>query len=72
MFFRRSGLPNDKLKQIWLIAARTSNEYLTKEEFYVALRLIAYHQNDIPVSEMSIQQNIEVGFPQLGNSGPGE
>ena len=42
-FFKRSGLPVDKLKQIWLIAARTSNEYLTKEEFYVALRLIAYH-----------------------------
>ena len=41
-FFKRSGLPVDKLKAIWLLAARTSNEYLTKEEFYVALRLIAY------------------------------
>jgi hypothetical protein len=41
-FFKRSGLPVGKLKEIWLLAARTSNEYLTKEEFYVALRLIAY------------------------------
>ena len=42
MFFKRSGLPVDKLKDIWKIAAKTSNEHLTKDEFYVALRLIAY------------------------------
>ena len=41
-FFKRSGLSTDVLKNIWLIAARTSNEYLTRDEFYVALRLIAY------------------------------
>lgn len=41
-FFKRSGLPVDRLKDIWRIAARTSNEYLTKDEFYVALKLIAY------------------------------
>ena len=42
LFFKKSGLPVDKLKQFWLIAAKTSNEYLTKDEFYVALKLIAY------------------------------
>ena len=42
MFFKKSGLPVDKLKQFWLVAARTSNEYLTKEEFFIALKLIAY------------------------------
>jgi hypothetical protein len=42
MFFKRSNLSIDKLKEIWKIAANTSNEFLTKDEFYVALRLIAY------------------------------
>ena len=41
-FFKRSGLPIDLLKNFWLVAARTSPEYLTRDEFYVALRLIAY------------------------------
>lgn len=41
-FFKRSGLPVDTLKTIWKIAARTSNEYLSRDEFYIALRLVAY------------------------------
>lgn len=41
-FFKKSGLPVEKLKDIWKISASTSNEYLSREEFYVALRLIAY------------------------------
>lgn len=69
-FFKRSGLPVDKLKGIWLLAARTSNEYLTKEEFYVALRLIAYHQNGMPVEESSILNNLEVGLPVLESGAP--
>ena len=42
MFFRRSNLSIDKLKEIWKISANTSNEFLTKDEFYIVLRLIAY------------------------------
>jgi epidermal growth factor receptor substrate 15 len=42
VFFKKSGLPVERLKDFWKLAARTSNEYLTKDEFYVALRLIAY------------------------------
>lgn len=41
-FFKRSGLDLPVLKNIWKTAARTSNEFLTRDEFYVALRLIAY------------------------------
>jgi epidermal growth factor receptor substrate 15 len=47
VFFKKSGLPVDKLKEFWKIAARTSNEYLTRDEFYIALRLIAYAQNGL-------------------------
>lgn len=43
-FLSSSGLPMPKLGQIWQIAAHTSNAFLTKEEFYIALRLIAYEQ----------------------------
>jgi hypothetical protein len=35
-------LPVDVLKGIWKISSRTSTDYLTRDEFYVALRLIAY------------------------------
>ena len=41
-FFKRSGLGVEVLKNIWKTAARSSPEYLTRDEFYVALRLIAY------------------------------
>eukprot|EP00349_Pseudokeronopsis_sp_Brazil_P002685 CAMPEP_0202960288 /NCGR_PEP_ID=MMETSP1396-20130829/4437_1 /ASSEMBLY_ACC=CAM_ASM_000872 /TAXON_ID= /ORGANISM="Pseudokeronopsis sp., Strain Brazil" /LENGTH=129 /DNA_ID=CAMNT_0049679415 /DNA_START=45 /DNA_END=434 /DNA_ORIENTATION=+ len=41
-FFKRSLLPVDTLKNIWKIAARSSSEFLTRDEFYLALRLIAY------------------------------
>jgi epidermal growth factor receptor substrate 15 len=46
-FFKRSGLEKDVLRNIWLLAAKTSNEYLMRDEFYLALRLIAYAQNGI-------------------------
>lgn len=40
-FFKSSGLPVDKLKEIWMMAS-SSMSHLTKDEFYIALRLIAY------------------------------
>ena len=43
MFFSKSGLPMDKMKGIWNISARTSITHVSKDEFYLALRLIAYH-----------------------------
>ena len=44
-FLMSSGLDPPQLKQLWSIAARTSNSYLLKEEFFVVLRLVAYVQN---------------------------
>ena len=41
-FFKRSGVKLDALKSIWKLAARTSPEFLTRDEFYIALILIAY------------------------------
>jgi len=58
-------MPIDKLKEIWKIASRTSNSYLTKEEFFVALRLIAYAQHNIQVCEESILMNFPVDLPRF-------
>jgi len=63
IFFKKSGLPVEKLKEIWIIAAKTSNEYLTRDEFYLALRLIAYAQNNIKADENSVMLEIDVGLP---------
>lgn len=42
MFFSKSGLPKAKMSEIWTIAARTTLSHVSREEFYLALRLIAY------------------------------
>ena len=64
-FFRRSGLNKDILKSIWLLSARTSNEYLSRDEFYLALRLIAYAQNGIQPTEESVRLNLDVALPKF-------
>jgi epidermal growth factor receptor substrate 15 len=56
-FLRKSGLPKDVLRTIWIMAAKTDPSYLEKDEFYVALRLIALAQNNMEVSEESIRNN---------------
>jgi hypothetical protein len=38
---KTSGLEKNILKNKWLIAAQNSNNQMDKEEFFVALRLIA-------------------------------
>ncbi len=56
-FMKKSGLTKDKLKQIWIIAARTDPQQLERDEFNIALRLIALAQNNMEVSEESIKLN---------------
>jgi epidermal growth factor receptor substrate 15 len=65
VFFKKSGLPVEKLSQIWRSAAKTSNDYLTKDEFYVALRLIAYAQNNMKYDEDAILFDLQVGLPNF-------
>jgi hypothetical protein len=50
-----------------VISARTSNEYLTKDEFYIALRLIAYAQNKMEATEQSIMLDLKVGLPDFSS-----
>ena len=64
-FMKTSGLDKNTLKQIWLIAAQNSNTQIEKEEFFVALRLIALAQNNMPFSAEVIDRNNPI--PPLPN-----
>ena len=64
-FLMTSGLEVQKLKDVWTIAAKTSNDYLEREEFYVALRLVAYLQNNMPANENSILTNLVAPLPRF-------
>ena len=54
-FMKKSGLPVDKLKEIWRISAQTNLSCLSRDEFYVSLRLIAYMQNNMRCDEEAIR-----------------
>jgi hypothetical protein len=54
---KKSGLSKDKLKLIWVIAAQTDPQQLERDEFNIALRLIALAQNNMEVSDESIKLN---------------
>ena len=45
------------MKIIWIISAQTDHQYLERDEFYVALRLVALAQNNLEFSEESIRLN---------------
>ena len=64
-FMKKSGLPVDKLKEIWRISASTDLSCLSRDEFYVALRLIAYMQNGIRCDEEAIKLGLEAPLPKF-------
>lgn len=64
-FMKTSGLPKEKLSEIWRFSARTSKEFLTRDEFYCALRMISYVQNGIETSEESLKFEIDVSLPKF-------
>ena len=64
-FMKKSGLNKDILKSIWLISSHTSKTFLERDEFYVALRLIALAQNNMPYTSQNIELNRPI--PPLPN-----
>ena len=68
-FFKRSGLSIYVLKKIWLLAS-SNNESLDREEFYVALKLIAFSQNNIEVSAESLAKNIPTALQKFSSLVP--
>lgn len=59
-FLKRSGLPKEALKVIWIISAQTDNQFLERDEFYIALRLVALAQNNLECSEEAIMKNYPI------------
>jgi hypothetical protein len=49
IFLSKSNLSRDRLKEIWLMSNKTNASYLTKDEFFFALKLIALDQNGVVV-----------------------
>ena len=64
-FMKKSGLTRDILKNIYLIASQSSKQFLERDEFYVALRLIALAQNNMPYNAQAIILNRPI--PPLPN-----
>lgn len=64
-FMNKSGLPTMKLKEIWRISAQTDLSCLTRDEFYIALRLIALHQNGSRSDEEAIKLGLEAPLPKF-------
>ena len=56
-FLKKSGLSRNILKTIWLIASKSSISFIERNEFFVALRLIALAQNNFPYNEESVEKN---------------
>ena len=64
-FFRKSGLPNNVLRDVWNISVPNGEGFLDRERFYVALRLIALAQQGKPCTTEAIMSNIEADVPTL-------
>ena len=63
LFFRKSRLSPDTLKKIWLLAAQTDPSFMDRDEFYVALRLVALAQAKREVSLNAVKKNIDSPLP---------
>ncbi|GBL76299.1 Epidermal growth factor receptor substrate 15-like 1 [Araneus ventricosus] len=62
-FLKRSGLPDTILSKIWDMSDPQGKGFLDKQGFYVALKLIALHQNgkDLTLANM----NLDLPPPQM-------
>lgn len=56
-FLKKSDLSKDILKRIWYISSQTDPQWLERDDFYIALRLIALAQNNMPITEEAIRIN---------------
>ncbi|XP_072275728.1 epidermal growth factor receptor substrate 15 isoform X2 [Pyxicephalus adspersus] len=56
VFLKKSGLPDLVLGKIWDLSDTESKGYLNKQEFFVALQLVACAQNGMEVSLGSIKK----------------
>ena len=56
-FFTKSNLSQGILKNIWSISCKNNKGYMTRDEFFITLRLIALAQNNYSFSQKEIENN---------------
>ena len=59
-FIRDSGLKDNVIKEILILASLKDQNYIYKNEFFIILRLIALAQNNIPFNINSLQRNTPI------------
>ncbi|CAD8188724.1 unnamed protein product [Paramecium octaurelia] len=64
-FFKKSRLPVDALKGIWIAGVKNQEGRLYYPEFATVMRLIAYCQNGFEFNEQLLNQNIPVPLPVM-------
>lgn len=69
-FFLKSGLDKNVIRGIWQMSAQTNPMSLDRDEFYLALRLVALAQSGNEVSDESIINNVETPLPYLDSISP--
>ncbi|CAL1284677.1 unnamed protein product [Larinioides sclopetarius] len=80
-FLKRSGLPDSILSKIWDMSDPQGKGFLDKQGFYVALKLIALHQNgkdltlanmnlDLPPPQMMLRERSESEQTASGRNSP--
>ena len=73
-FLRRSGLPEGTLCTVWAIADSNGSGFLTRQEFNVALRLVAMAQSNLPVTRESLvmSRHAQLPAPRMDGGRPVE
>ena len=57
IFMKKSNLSQEILKNIWYNSSQSKKNGLTRDEFFIALRLIALAQNNLPFTKKEIENN---------------
>ncbi|CAK81631.1 unnamed protein product (macronuclear) [Paramecium tetraurelia] len=65
LFFKKSQLPSDKLKAIWLMAVSNNENKLYHQEFLTIMKLIAYCQNGFELNPQLLMENKQVRLPVI-------
>ena len=57
IFMKKSNLSQEILKNIWYNSSQSKKSGLNRDEFFIALRLIALAQNNLPFTKKEIENN---------------
>ncbi|KAL8581773.1 hypothetical protein ACOMHN_043191 [Nucella lapillus] len=65
--FLASSLPQDVLKQIWEMCGAKRLGHFGRSQFYIALKLIAVAQNNLPLKLDTLNAGIDIPLPKFSS-----